>query len=178
YGRMPLTEGQGEPVLVDELLADPHMSARVRRTLGRLGRTERGICADTTAAPKNPPITGVPSGPPMFFDRLLNHSRAFLAGGDVGGSGLQGTLDTCTALDQKAPQSRCGRLLGDVGVGALQSGFLHQSTRVHDFGETLCELAGPLLPGRSQMHEVLLHVGAVQLCFAGLCETVQDVPEL
>ena len=41
--RIPLTDGQGEPVLVDELLADPHMSARVRRTLGRLGRTERGI---------------------------------------------------------------------------------------------------------------------------------------
>src|SRR5699024_12687790 len=129
YGRMPLTEGQGEPVLVDELLADPHMSARVRRTLGRLGRTERGICADTTAAPKNPPITGVPSGPPMFFDRLLNHSRAFLAGGDVGGAGLQGTLDTGTALDQKAPQSRCGGSLGDARVSARQGGTPPQSAQ-------------------------------------------------
>src|SRR5699024_2651362 len=39
--RIPLTDGQGEPVLVDELLADPHMSARVRRTLaGSEGQNE------------------------------------------------------------------------------------------------------------------------------------------
>lgn len=41
--RIPLTDDQGEPVLVDELLADPHLSARIRRALGTLGRTERGI---------------------------------------------------------------------------------------------------------------------------------------
>ncbi|MFL1382176.1 MULTISPECIES: 4-alpha-glucanotransferase [unclassified Nocardiopsis] len=41
--RIPLTNGEGEPVLVDELLADPRMVARIRRTLGPLadgrGRT-------------------------------------------------------------------------------------------------------------------------------------------
>ncbi|MGW9351377.1 4-alpha-glucanotransferase [Nocardiopsis flavescens] len=35
--RIPLTNGEGEPVLVDELLADPRMVARIRRTLGPLG---------------------------------------------------------------------------------------------------------------------------------------------
>ncbi|QUX24201.1 MULTISPECIES: 4-alpha-glucanotransferase [Nocardiopsis] len=41
--RIPLTNGEGEPVLVDELLADPRMVSRIRRTLGPLadgrGRT-------------------------------------------------------------------------------------------------------------------------------------------
>lgn len=36
--RIPLTNGEGEPVLVDELLADPRMAARVRRALGPVGR--------------------------------------------------------------------------------------------------------------------------------------------
>ncbi|MFW6641809.1 4-alpha-glucanotransferase [Nocardiopsis algeriensis] len=35
--RIPLTNGEGEPVLVDELFADPRMVARVRRTLGPVG---------------------------------------------------------------------------------------------------------------------------------------------
>ncbi|MFE6307421.1 4-alpha-glucanotransferase [Nocardiopsis sp. NPDC057823] len=35
--RIPLTNGEGEPVLVDELLADPRMVSRIRRTLGPLG---------------------------------------------------------------------------------------------------------------------------------------------
>ncbi|NYH51281.1 MULTISPECIES: 4-alpha-glucanotransferase [Nocardiopsis] len=35
--RIPLTNGEGEPVLVDELLADPRMVARIRRTLGPVG---------------------------------------------------------------------------------------------------------------------------------------------
>ncbi|MFV2198507.1 4-alpha-glucanotransferase [Nocardiopsis sp. LOL_012] len=35
--RIPLTNGEGEPVLVDELLADPRTVARIRRTLGPLG---------------------------------------------------------------------------------------------------------------------------------------------
>lgn len=37
--RIPLTSGEGEPVLVDELLADPRMVARVRRTLGPVPET-------------------------------------------------------------------------------------------------------------------------------------------
>ncbi|WP_017545176.1 4-alpha-glucanotransferase [Nocardiopsis prasina] len=41
--RIPLTSGEGEPVLVDELLADPRMVARVRRTLGPLGHQGRGL---------------------------------------------------------------------------------------------------------------------------------------
>ncbi|WP_460747332.1 4-alpha-glucanotransferase [Nocardiopsis oceani] len=39
--RIPLTSGEGEPVLVDELLADPRMVARIRRTLGPLGGQNR-----------------------------------------------------------------------------------------------------------------------------------------
>ncbi|WP_116244667.1 4-alpha-glucanotransferase [Nocardiopsis sp. FIRDI 009] len=35
--RIPLTSGEGEPVLVDELLADPRTVARIRRTLGPVG---------------------------------------------------------------------------------------------------------------------------------------------
>ncbi|MFD3687039.1 4-alpha-glucanotransferase [Nocardiopsis sp. NPDC058631] len=35
--RIPLTSAEGEPVLVDELLADPRMVARIRRTLGPVG---------------------------------------------------------------------------------------------------------------------------------------------
>ena len=35
--RIPLTNGEGEPVLLDELLSDPHMVSRVRRTLDPLG---------------------------------------------------------------------------------------------------------------------------------------------
>lgn len=35
--RIPLTNGEGEPVLVDELLADPRMAARIRSALGPLG---------------------------------------------------------------------------------------------------------------------------------------------
>ncbi|WP_306366489.1 4-alpha-glucanotransferase [Nocardiopsis sp. CC223A] len=35
--RIPLTNGEGEPVLVDELLADPRMVSRIRRTLGPFG---------------------------------------------------------------------------------------------------------------------------------------------
>ena len=35
--RIPLTSGEGEPVLVDELLADPRTVGRIRRTLGPLG---------------------------------------------------------------------------------------------------------------------------------------------
>ncbi|WP_444960864.1 4-alpha-glucanotransferase [Nocardiopsis sp. M1B1] len=38
--RIPLTSGEGEPVLVDELLADPRMVARIRRTLGPVGRRD------------------------------------------------------------------------------------------------------------------------------------------
>lgn len=37
--RIPLTNGEGEPVLVDELLADPRMVAHIRRTLGPVGGT-------------------------------------------------------------------------------------------------------------------------------------------
>ncbi|WP_017606932.1 4-alpha-glucanotransferase [Nocardiopsis alkaliphila] len=40
--RIPLTNGEGEPVLVDELLADPRMVGRIRRTLGPLGGYGRG----------------------------------------------------------------------------------------------------------------------------------------
>ncbi|GAB2512147.1 4-alpha-glucanotransferase [Nocardiopsis aegyptia] len=43
--RIPLTSAEGEPVLVDELLADPRMVARIRRTLGPLGRG--GTAEDT-----------------------------------------------------------------------------------------------------------------------------------
>jgi F420-dependent oxidoreductase-like protein len=39
--RIPLTSSEGEPVLVDELLADPRMVARIRRTLGPLGGQKR-----------------------------------------------------------------------------------------------------------------------------------------
>lgn len=39
--RIPLTSSEGEPVLVDELLADPRMVARIRRTLGPLGGQNR-----------------------------------------------------------------------------------------------------------------------------------------
>ncbi|WP_150254306.1 4-alpha-glucanotransferase [Nocardiopsis deserti] len=39
--RIPLTSGEGEPVLVDELLADPRMVARIRRTLGAVGGRDR-----------------------------------------------------------------------------------------------------------------------------------------
>jgi 4-alpha-glucanotransferase len=39
--RIPLTSGEGEPVLVDELLADPRMVARIRRTLGPVGGRDR-----------------------------------------------------------------------------------------------------------------------------------------
>ena len=39
--RVPLTGGEGEPVLVDELLSDPRTIARVRRTLGPLGDAGR-----------------------------------------------------------------------------------------------------------------------------------------
>ncbi len=39
--RIPLTSSEGEPVLVDELLADPRMVARIRRTLGPLGTQSR-----------------------------------------------------------------------------------------------------------------------------------------
>lgn len=35
--RIPLTSEEGEPVLVDELLADPRLVARVRRTVGPVG---------------------------------------------------------------------------------------------------------------------------------------------
>lgn len=35
--RIPLTSVEGEPVLVDELLADPRMVARIRRTVGPVG---------------------------------------------------------------------------------------------------------------------------------------------
>ncbi|MFE9640104.1 4-alpha-glucanotransferase [Nocardiopsis alba] len=35
--RIPLTSGEGEPVLVDELSADPRMVGRIRRALGPLG---------------------------------------------------------------------------------------------------------------------------------------------
>ena len=41
--RIPLTSGEGEPVLVDELLADPRMVGRIRRTLGPLGEYGRGL---------------------------------------------------------------------------------------------------------------------------------------
>ncbi|MGW5878764.1 4-alpha-glucanotransferase [Nocardiopsis terrae] len=41
--RIPLTSSEGEPVLVDELLADPRMVARIRRTLGPLGNHYREL---------------------------------------------------------------------------------------------------------------------------------------
>ncbi len=41
--RIPLTSSEGEPVLVDELLADPRMVARIRRTLGPLGGPSRNL---------------------------------------------------------------------------------------------------------------------------------------
>lgn len=41
--RIPLTSAEGEPVLVDELLADPRMVARIRRTLGPVGGGESAL---------------------------------------------------------------------------------------------------------------------------------------
>ena len=41
--RIPLTSGEGEPVLVDELLSDPRMVARIHRTLGPLGELGREV---------------------------------------------------------------------------------------------------------------------------------------
>ncbi|MBR8740218.1 4-alpha-glucanotransferase [Nocardiopsis sp. MG754419] len=41
--RIPLTSSEGEPVLVDELLADPRMVGRIRRSLGPLAGPGRGF---------------------------------------------------------------------------------------------------------------------------------------